>query len=323
MSRIDFVGLARQAAGRGDAESLMEYYVPVETTNVTANRETLEIEETTGTRFPIGIDYGTRYYELPLVGAPRVASLPRVLSAFLGQPASSGSAPYTHTFDPTLAGKIAEWHSLIVARMDPNPPIVDHFTDARGNELSLNIAPNDYLRFEATFYALHCDEIAAPVPTTDMTQRKKFAEAHVSISEDGGTTWLAEQISAAWGITYNNNLDTDEAILGSYELYALPEGNADLEVRFSPRENMETFYRRNLLQDPDDLAIKMVATGAGGEEISVIAHSVEITDAPAPVSGADVLKMIEVTGRAKIGTTGAAAGKFVTIAVKNSVATYT
>ena len=71
MSRIDFVGLARQAGGKGDMEATMEYFVPVETANVTISRETLEIEETTGTRFPIGIDYGTRYFEVPLAGAPR------------------------------------------------------------------------------------------------------------------------------------------------------------------------------------------------------------------------------------------------------------
>lgn len=315
MSRIDFVGLARQDGGRGDKTTTMEYFVPVESADVTLNRETLEIEETTGTRFPIGIDYGTRYFEVPLSGAPRPASLPRVLSAFLGQPDSTAKR---HVFDPTLAGKIAEWHSIFAVRADPNPPIVDLFFDCRGNELALNIAPNDYLRFDATFFALHVDDAAtAPVPTTDMTKKTKFSEATVEISEDDGATW-GPIVSAAWGFTYNNNLDTDEAVLGSRELYALPEGNADLEVRFSPRENINTYYRRNLLADPDQMAIRMTATHAGGTSIVATAHNVEITDAPAAISGADVLKMIEVTARGSLSP----AGKFFTVDVTNDVSTY-
>src|SRR5262245_25035238 len=206
MSRIDFVGLARQPSGKGTKVTTMEYFVPVESADVTISRETLEIQETTGSRFPIGIDYGTRYFEIPLSGAPRVASLPRILSAFMGQPATAGAtAPYTHTFDPILAGKIAEWHSIFAVRRDPSPNIVDLFWDCRGNELALNIAPNDYLRFDATFFGLHLDDTtAAPSPTTDLTQRKKFSEATVSTSVDGGTTW-SPAVSAGWGFTYNNN----------------------------------------------------------------------------------------------------------------------
>lgn len=319
MSRIDFVGLARQGAGKGDKTTIMEYFVPVETAGITTNRETLDIQETTGTRFPIGIDYGTRYFEIPLAGAPRVASLPRVLSAFLGQPTSAtAGAMHAHTFDPTLAGSIAEWHSIFAVRNDPAPPIVDLFYDCRGNEIALNIAPNDYLRFDATLFALHLDDAAtAPVPTTDMTQRKKFSEATVEISDDDGTTW-GPQVSAGWGITYNNNLDVDEAVLGSRDLYALPEGNVDLEVRFSPRENMNDFYRQYLLADPTQIGVRLSAIGAGGEKVVVTVNSCEITDAPAPISGADVLKMIEVTARGRMD----GAGKILDIVVTNSVTSY-
>lgn len=315
MSRIDFVGLARQDGGRGDKTTIMEYFVPVETANVATNRETLEIQETTGTRFPIGIDYGTRYFEVPLAGAPRIESLPRVLSGFLGQPATAAGI---HTFDPTLAGKIAEWHSIFAVRNDPNPPIVDLFYDCRGNELQLNIAPNDYLRFDATFLGLHVDDAAvAPTPTTDMSARVKFSNANVSLSVDDGATW-SPVVTAAWGITYNNNLDTDEAILGSRELYALPEGNADLEVRWSPREGMNDVYRQYLQQDPSQIAVRLQAAMGTGESLEVIVHSCEITDTSAPISGADVLKMVEVTARGRLNP----AGKFITINVGNGVALY-
>lgn len=325
MSRIDFVGLARQSAGKGTMVSTMEYYVPVESANVAISRETLEIEETTGTRFPIGIDYGTRYFEIPLAGAPRAASLPRILSGFMGQPDTTGTTPlYTHTFDPTLAGKIAEWHSIFAVRKDPDPPIIDLFFDCRGNELAMNIAPNDYLRFDATYFGLHVDDSQTlPVPTTDMSWRTKFDQATVELSSDGGTTW-APKVSAGWGFTYNNNLDTDEAVLGSRELYALPEGNADLELRWSPREGINDAYRQNLLADPDQLAVRLTAAAVTptGHEIVVTAYSVEITDAPAAISGADVLKMIEVTARGRLSDQSPNVGKILKIEVKNAVATY-
>jgi len=225
---------------------------------------------------------------------------------------------HAHTFDPTLPGKIAEWHSIFVARNDPSPPIVDLFYDCKGNELQLNIAPNDYLKFDATFYGMHVDDTTvAPTPTTDMTAKSKFSQAVVEISEDGETTW-GPVVSAGWGFTYNNNIDTDEAVLGSRELYDCPEGNADLEVRFSPRENMLDYYRQNLLADPTQIAVRMTATQADGTKIQVIAHNVEITDAPAGVDGSAVLKMIDVTGTASLSP----AGKFITVVVTNSVATY-
>jgi hypothetical protein len=319
MSRIDFVGLARQDGGRGDKQTTMEYFVPVESANVTLNRETLEIQETTGTRFPIGIDYGTRYFEVPLAGAPRPASLPRILSAFLGQADSAAAGGHhAHTFDPTAAGKNPEWHSIFVARNDPSPAIVDLFYDCKGNELQLNIAPNDYLRIDATFYALHVDDTTpAPTPTTDMTKKTKFSEAIIEISEDDGATF-GPVVSAGWGFTYNNNIDTDEAVLGSRELFNCPDGNADLEVRFSPRENMLDYYRQNLLADPTQIAVRMTATHASGAKIVATAHNCEITDAPAAVSGADILKMIEVTARGSLSP----AGKFLTVVVTNDVATY-
>lgn len=318
MSRIDFVGLARQTAGMGTKVTVMEYFVPVERVTVNPNTEQLTIEETLGTRFPTGLDYGTRFFELPLEGAPRMTSLPRILSAFLGQPASAGTTgAYTHTFDPTLAGKVCEPHSLFVVRKDPNPPIVDLFWDARGNTMELSCAPNEYLRMNASFIALDLDDTqTAPTPTTDNSNRRKFSEVIVESSPDG-TTWTAIP-SAQWGITYNNNLDTDEAVLGQRKLYALPEGNADCEVRFTPRVNMDDYYRSYLGVDPTTSQLRMTATGADGAIVTVTCHAFEVTDAPAPIDASTVLKGIEVTGRCK----AAADGKFVTIVVTNAVATY-
>jgi len=324
MSRVDFVGLARQTTGMGTAEDTMEYYVPVESATPDTDRESLEMDETIGTRFPTGLEYGTRFFTIPLVGAPRVASLPRILSAFIGQPTSASGGPpgdHKHTQEATGAGMQPEPHSLFVVRMDPDPPIVDLFWDAKGNELALDVAPNDFLRMEASFIALDNDDTqAAPTPTSDLTKRWKFSQCTVEFSDDDQVTW-SNSVTAGWGITYTNNLDTDNAILGSRKLYGLPDGNADMEVRWSPRDVLEEQYRRYLLADPETLALRMTALSTTGKLV-VTVHAFEITDAPAPVNAAEVLKMIEVTGRAKVCEAGTNAGKFVTFETFNSVATY-
>jgi hypothetical protein len=191
---------------------------------------------------------------------PRILRLPRPADTVAGAGADAGA--FDAHVRPDARGKIPEWHSIYVVRNDPNPAIVDLFWDARGNELTLSCAPNDYLKMDANWIALDLDDTqSAPVPTTDVTQRRKFTQVVAEVSLDGGTTWTAIPCAAA-SVTYQNNLDTDEAILGSRKLYALPFGNADCEVRFSPRQALATHYRRAMLADPVSVAVRMTATGA-------------------------------------------------------------
>ena len=58
MARSDSVGLAKQTA-LGTKQTTMEFFVPVESADVSNAVETLEAEETIGNRFPSGIDYGS------------------------------------------------------------------------------------------------------------------------------------------------------------------------------------------------------------------------------------------------------------------------
>ena len=125
MSRIDFVGLAKQDA-MGTEETTMEYYVPVETATPTTDRQTLTMEETIGSRFPTGLEYGTKFFTIPMVGAPRPASLPRIISGFAGQPVSATGGPpgtHKHTQDSTAAlpDGAPQPHSIYAVRMDPSP----------------------------------------------------------------------------------------------------------------------------------------------------------------------------------------------------------
>lgn len=176
----------------------------------------------------------------------------------------------------------------------------------------------------AAFIALHLDDSQdAPVASYDTSKRFKFSEIVCSWTVDDGTTWVPITCRSA-GFTYQNNLDTDEAVLGSRELFALPFGNADGEVRFSTRSAMVDFYRQALTVDPTDLGFKIVATGSvAGDSITIRAAAAQETSAPAPIDGANVLKAIDVVARVHLDDgAGPDAGEFLTVIVGNSVASY-
>jgi hypothetical protein len=328
MARLDKVGFAKQVA-MGTKQATMEYFPPVESADVEDQRENIEQEETTGRRFPDGIDYGTTHWELGMKAAPRVSSLPRYASAYLGAPTTSTpdvtNAPTarSHVFDPAAAGKVPVPHSIFAVRKDPSTPIVDLFWDALGNEFSLSVEPNGFLAFEGSFIAKELDDTQAdPSLTLDTSRRMVYDQAKVYISVDGGGE--TEVKVAGWGLTYGNGIDTDQAILGSRRLFTLAEDNAVATVRFSPRESLSTHYRRALQDDPASVKLRMTATGAiiGGAvayKVEVIANAFEYLKAPANISASERLKKIDVEGRVKYDVS---ASKFVTLEVVNTVASY-
>lgn len=327
MSRVDAVGLALQDGGLGVEEATMEYFIPVETADVNENPTDLTIEETIGTRFATTLDRGTRFFDVPMAGALRAASGVRLLSGFICEPVTTGGGPYVHTMDPTVADAAPQLHSSFVVRNDPisvgQDAIVDLFYDMLGNQLDITINANDYVKFNAAWIALNIDgDQDAPDVTADTTPKLKFDEVVVSTSVNDGTAWTT-LLAAAAGVTYQNNLDTDEAVLGSRSLYALPYGNADAQVTFTARSDMLTWYRAALAADPADLGVKMVATN-GATIVEFLLASVQEITAPAPVSGADVLKGVDVTCRAHLDSLGAGpnAGKFFSAIITNAVATY-
>lgn len=323
MSRVDIYGLARQTAGKGTPVTTMTYFPPVERVEVRDQATDIEIEETQGNRFAAGLDYGTRFFTVAPTFIPRHSSFPRILSGFFGQPTTGAavSGVYPHVFDVAAAGKIPEWHSMFVVRADPAVDIIDLFTDCRGEELSVDVAANGYMRATARWLALTLDDTQpAPTPTTDASGRIKFPHALIYLDDGGGEVAVACQ---SWGFTYTNGHDTDQAVLGSTELYDLPHGNATCQIRFTPRETLSEHYRRALLTEPESIQVRMVANNglAAGNlrEVEVIAYAMETTEAPADVEASEVLKMITVTGSVKYDTV---TSKFIQATVKNTVASY-
>jgi hypothetical protein len=326
--RNDIFGLAKQT-GLGTKQTVMEYFPPVETVSPGASRETLEEEETTGTRFPTGIEYGTQFWEVQVEGAARFNSLPRLLSGFLCAPVTTtpdGTGAPTgrnHAFDVAAPGAAPVPHSMFVVRRDPSPPIVDLFWDALGNELELSVEPNGFVRYAAGYVARELDDgQPAPSPTLDVSKRIPFdlCKAHLSV-DDGPETEVAV---AGFSLAYSNSIDTDEAVLGSRRLFTVEPGNATAEVTFMPRQGLEEHYRRALQDDPASVRIRLEALGAviGAAvryKLEVIVHSCEYVDAPAEINAAERLKSIEVTARARYDDTSS---KFVTVNVVNEINAY-
>lgn len=327
MSRLDALGIAKQSAF-GTKQTTMEYFPPETSVDPGQSRETLTLEETIGSRFPTGLAYGTRYFPIGVQGALRPASLPRIKSAFMGAPTTvAGTAgdvgSYVHTFDPTLSNTEL-FHSLFAVRKDPSTPIVDLFYDALGNDFEETYAPNAYVVGSWNFIALALDDTqSAPSVSRDTSKRWVFDQVVVYVNIAGGGEAAVK--CAAASIQYSNNLDTDEAILGSKKLYALPLGNADATFSFSPRESLNTYYREALKDTPDTNSARIVATGSAIGTTSkfftveTIIPAFEITDAPAPIDASQVLKMVQVSGRVKLDDI---TGKFVTQKITNDVAAY-
>jgi hypothetical protein len=328
MSRLDIVGIAKQSA-LGTKQTTMEQFPPEVSMDPTVNRTQVQIDETLGSRFPSGQDNGTKYYDLKMSGALRPTSLPRIKSGFMGAPVTTAftagdAGSYQHVFDPTLGGAAPVAHSIFAVRKDPSPAIVDLFFDAIGNSFTETYAPNAYVMGEWDWIALDLDGTqSAPSPSRDTSPRFKFDQVAVYVNLNGAGEAAVKCAEAS--VAYNNNLDVDEAVLGSRKLYALPVGNADCQITFSPREALNSYYRENLKDDPTTSSLRIVATGPAIAATSkfytveTVVSAFEITDAPATIDAATVLKMVQVTARCKLDDV---TGKFVTQKITNSTATY-
>ncbi len=332
MSRVDSVGLAKQTGagegGLGTKNVTPSFYVPVESADTGTNTEEMTREETLGHQFPTDPDRGVQFFEPSLSGACRSASLPRLLSMFLGDPltttpdATGAPSARNHNFNP-VARPTPRAHSLLLNRTDPSPAITDLLWDAIGNSLTLQVSTNDWMAFEASLVAAQVDEsLTEPSVTADLTRRFAFYETKAYLTIGGGAE--AEIAVADVSLTYNLNVDTDQAVLGSRRLYKVQAGNADCEVSFTAKQDIGLFYRRALALTPQNVKLRVEALGPiiGG----AIAQKVVITlprlfeiEAPVDIAAGETLKDVGVTARAAYDAT---TSKFVEVDVVNVTAAY-
>jgi hypothetical protein len=324
MSRSDSFGIAAQEDW-GDPEETMTFFIPVETVDVSHNNETIEVEETTGTRFPARIERGTRFGELTVEGPLRSESAGLLLYATFGVPATTGGngTAFLHVFDPAVAGRVPKPVSLLVNRTDPEPTITDRFHDALCNELTISCEPNGHMRYSASFIAKDYLEVNEPSTSYDFSHRWPFFQAKAYLDVEGGGE--AEVPVGSWSMTYSNNIPTDVFVLGQRTLWELVEDNASMETSFLARSDFEEHYRRALADEPDACKLRVEAIGptmAGSTDeyrFEVIQWLIEETDAPANLNAAERMTGIEVTARAAFDDDNT---KFVTVDLDNLTASY-
>lgn len=326
MSRLDLAGLAKQGAGFGTKVTTMEYYLPVESASGDPNRSIMTKEETDGSRFPTDSEYGSRFFEVSMAGASRIASLPRLLSGFMGAPTTTtpagGTTSRKHAFDPV--GKTLVPHSIDLGRRDPSPGLNDLFWDAIGNELTLSVSPNDWLSFDGAYIAKELDQAQAmPSGSYDLSRRLAFHTVTAFISINGGSETALTL--ADYSLTLNNGIDTDQVVLGSRSLFKVKEGNADADLSFTVKSTLDTHYRRALLDaDPDNVKIRLVATGpiieaAIAYQVEVIVYRCQYLEAPAPIDASDTLDDIAISAHVAYDP---GATKFVDVNVTNTTTSY-
>jgi len=183
----------------------------------------------------------------------------------------------------------------------------------------MNVAPNDFLNYEASFVAKELDDTVtvAPTITTDLTRRWTFDECKAFLSVDGGGE--TEVKVAGWSLEYSNNVFTDLAILGGKRLYRMDPGNINASVSFTPVDTLSTHYRRVLADPRNNVKVRLLAEGAVIEStvkytVEVICYRARYREGMPAVAAAEPLRQLPVTLTMSYDT---AAVKFIEVNVIN------
>jgi hypothetical protein len=330
MSRVDKTGIAAQT-DINTVATAPSYGIPVVTESLTKNQDTIDINETLGSRGPSTSEYGIRFFEGTMSGAVRPVSFPLLLAAYLGAPASSGSAPYTHTFDPlaiTYPVPLTVWgvnrdQLLNDALGVIATPIISQFIGAVGNSMTISAEVNNYLLFEGTVAAKAADVDATVEPSITQDTSRKWAFNQIDVEMALGAGTYADTFAQSFSWVFNNNLITDLGRLGSLDLWDLPLGpeiESTLTVNFL--SGIPDHYRRAFEDSPTRVKLKLTGTGAliAGADFFTFSLEfpyLETVTAPIERSGADTLRTVEVTFNV---VTDPATGKMVIPSIKNSTA---
>lgn len=308
MSRADALGFAPQP-NLETAAATVVFSPPVTSEDISIDREDLEIDETLGTRAPGPQEYGGRIFGGTIEGALRPRSGGLILSGFWGNPTSTqpdvAGAPtvFEHVWDPIV--NLPIFTSIWTKNADVTPAIIDKYVGAVGNELGLSVEANDYMLFEAEYLARLLD-ITAPDPPMSRDTSGKWPFHKVTAEIGYGAGVYQSVALREFGMSYNNNLEDDQFILGSVNVDSIPLGDIEFEVTIRPTRDIEAHYRRSLADTPEDVKIKLVAEGPVIITVGAVSyrhrfeleiHRLQTVEAPVDIDGGETLRDVEVTLR--------------------------
>ncbi len=253
MSRQDRVGYGLSATIDGNPATVL-YSPPVNEVTGGMERETMEDEETTGTRAPVLEEYGGRLYKKTISKSVRPVSVGPLLTALYGPPVTTQPAVttspnvYQHVWDFLGA---PQFLALWTVNRDVSPVIVDKYIGGLGNSLELTVETNNYLKSEAeVFFRDLIQNAVEPAFTQDAGRKFPFTQITAQISVAGGA--LATIPLKEWGFKFDHDLADDEFVLGSNLVDGIPFGpEASGEATFRPRRDIDQWYRRALADTPE------------------------------------------------------------------------
>lgn len=303
MSRRDAVGIAKQSAF-GTKTTTMAFWPPVMSEDIAIERETIEAEETLGTRGRSDIVLGGKVYKGGIKGLVRPSSFPMFLSALMGPAtsASLGGSPtaYSHTFDP-IAATAPRYLSVLTHNADITPAVTDLYYDGVCTEMGVSVEANGYMEFDSKWVFANLDESqSSPTVTRETLAGFTFKDITAQLSVNGGA--LAPIKLKSFDITFKQETTDDDFVLGSTAVASLPVGNFDADVKFVTTDTISTHYRR-MLAASDYVRVKLTAEGAtisGANKYTVEFDFpfVRYTDAPVDIDAGDTLSTVEITGMA-------------------------
>lgn len=328
MGKSDRVYAALQLNGQlktpraGTAGNLLS--PPVATEGLSLDRDTLDYDETVGSRAPTAQEYGGRVYSGDIEGAVRPNSFGLFLSMVLGPPESTlvSTGVYDHVWDPIASGNPGPLPASVwTVNRHEDGDIIDKYIGTKGDTLALEVSNDGYMVFTIGGVAYKLDQTATE-PTgiaQDLTRKFPFHVVTAEIEVAGGG--LASVPLLDFGLDYNNNLVTDQFVLGSQEVENIPEGNIEPEVTFTPAADVGEHYRRSLLDTPEDVHLKLTALGpiistTNRYTVTVDLARLQYTEAPIEIDAGESLTGVEVTASPVLSDD---ATEFMTITIRNNV----
>lgn len=324
MSRRDEFGFSLQE-DLETAADVITFSPPVMSGGLSPDREEMDIEETMGTRAPGPQEYGGFIFDGDVEAAARPNHLGGIFSMFWGEPVTDqpevATAPtiFEHEWDPLIADPV--FGTVVTKANDPDPIIVNKFIGALGNELTLNVSANEYLTYTANMVARQIVLDPTPVPsmTREALPKWTFTDVNVLLGVEGATPEVIK--CKEWELEFNNNLVTDEFILGTPLVDSIPLGDIEMNAMFRPTRGISGHNRRWLATNPELIQLILQVSGriigatTHRYTLNIEIGALETVEADVPLDGSEVLRDVEVNCRCIINED---TGKLLVAKLKNA-----
>lgn len=272
MSKKNLVYVALQRDGDTylkTARTTATFNMPVQSGEAGINRDFIEGAETLGTRSQEPQDPGLTRFAGSIPFFVRPTSSPVFFTMAMGEPTTSTPATATnardHLYEPDQSTKHPMQATLWLINNDPTPNIASKIIGAKGNEIGVAVGVNQYLASTFGFLAPLREAYTTGdtlTVTKDSSKRFTYVQVAANLSITGVGS-LAPVALSDFDFNWNNNIVDDLGQLGSTELTSTPEGDVECTAGFTVTQNslLSENYERALLEIPDDVTLRLTATG--------------------------------------------------------------